>query len=482
MKPMKIEEHIKNLFIAPDKSNLNIIEETIALFVTQMLDYLSNANSSAPLPLFRKLPSEEFSIPAQGMDISAIQSKLNTLYQNSMNPANSRYLGHMDSIPTVYSILGEMIASAINNNMLSLEMSPYLTQLEHHLIQQFTQLFELSPETSGGIIVSGGSLANLQALVVARNQALNVKDTGLCFNAQIPVIFTSEASHASVVKSAMIMGIGINNVTKIKCNHKYQMDLEDLQDKIKFHLAKGHVPIAIVATAGTTVTGSIDSLPEIAEIAQKNQIWLHVDAIYGGALIFLPEHKQRLKGIEFADSISFNPQKWLYVAKTCSMLLFKNYPAMVDNFRISAPYMKEQTDFINLGEITIQGSRNAEVLKLWLSLLSIGTDGYRQLINHGYNLSHKFTRLVAKLAFIELITEPETNVICFRIKAEDTNQQEQLNIALQEYLLKHGVFVSVPRFNGQIWLRMVLLNPFTDENIIEELCRYLQTFYDECDT
>ena len=179
-----------------------------------MLDYLSNANSPAPLPLFRKLPSEEFSIPAQGMDISAIQSKLNTLYQNSMNPANSRYLGHMDSIPTVYSILGEMIASAINNNMLSLEMSPYLTQLEHHLIQQFTQLFELSPETSGGIIVSGGSLANLQALVVARNQALNVKDPGLCFNAQIPVIFTSEASHASVVKSAMIMGIGINNVTK----------------------------------------------------------------------------------------------------------------------------------------------------------------------------------------------------------------------------------------------------------------------------
>ena len=121
--------------------------------------------------------------------------------------------------------------------------------------------------------------------------------------------------------------------------------------------------------------------------------------------------------------------------------------------------MKEQTDFINLGEITIQGSRNAEVLKLWLSLLSIGTDGYRQLINHGYNLSYKFTQLVAKLSFIELITEPETNVICFRFKAEDTNQQEQLNITLQEYLLKHGVFVSIPRFNGQIWLRDGVIEP-----------------------
>jgi glutamate/tyrosine decarboxylase-like PLP-dependent enzyme len=140
--------------------------------------------------------------------------------------------------------------------------------------------------------------------------------------------------------------------------------------------------------------------------------------------------------------------------------------------------MKEQTDFINLGEITIQGSRNAEILKLWLSLLSIGKDGYRQLINHGYNLSYKFTDLVAKLSFIELITEPETNVICFRIKAEDANMQEQLNIALQEYILKHGIFVSLPRFNSQIWLRMVLLNPFTDESIIEELCNYLRVFYD----
>ena len=481
IKPMKIDDQVKNLFIAPDKSNLSIIEETIALFIAQMLGYLSDANNSAPLPIFSKSPSAEFDIPSHGLDSLAIQSKLSKLYQNSMNPANSRYLGHMDSIPTLYSILGEMIASAINNNMLSLEMSPYLTQLEHYLIQQFTQLFGLSPETSGGVIVSGGSLANLQALVVARNQSLNVKDTGLCSNTKIPVIFTSEASHASVVKSAMIMGIGINNVIKVKCNHKYQMCPQDLQDKIKFHLAQAHVPIAIVATAGTTVTGSIDPLQEIAAIAERNKIWLHVDAIYGGALIFSPEHKYRLSGIELADSISFNPQKWLYVAKTCSMLLFKNYPAMVDNFRVSAPYMKEQTDFINLGEITIQGSRNAEVLKLWLSLLSIGKDGYQQLINHGYNLSHKFTNLVAKLSFIELITEPETNVICFRIKVEDADQQEQLNIALQEYLLKHGIFVSLPRFNGQIWLRMVLLNPFTDDGIIEELGNYLQTFYDGCD-
>lgn len=476
---MKIDDQIKNLFIAPDKSNLPIIEETVALFIKQMLSYLSDANNPAPLPIFSQSPSAEFNIPSHGLDSLAIQTKLSKLYQNSMNPGNNRYLGHMDSIPTVYSILGEMIASAINNNMLSLEMSPYLTQLEHHLIHQFTQLFGLNSDTSGGVIVSGGSLANLQALVVARNQALSVKDAGLCSNTQIPVIFASEASHASVVKSAMIMGIGISNVIKVKCNHKYQMCPQDLQDKIKFHLTQAHVPIAIVATAGTTVTGSIDPLQEIAAIAQRNKIWLHVDAIYGGALIFSPEHKHRLNGIELADSISFNPQKWLYVAKTCSMLLFKNYPAMVDNFRVAAPYMKEQTDFTNLGEITIQGSRNAEVLKLWLSLLSIGKDGYQQLINHGYALSHKFIQLVAQFSFIELITEPETNVICFRIRAEDTSRQEQLNITLQEYLLKHGIFVSIPRFNGQIWLRVVLLNPFADESVIEELCDYLHAFYAE---
>lgn len=470
-----LDLQIRNCFIAPDNQNREQIEVVFDNVIKQLLDYLCNADSFPPYPPLKIFPASDFNIPESGLPLTEIHHNLARLFRHSMNPSSSKYIGHMDSISNIYAILGEMIAAAINNNMLSLEMSPFLTQLEYAIIREFCDLFGL-PKTSGGVITSGGSLANLQALVVARNEKLKLTHGNLTKFTQIPIIFCSEIAHASVSKAAMLIGIGSENVIKIAVDSNFQMDVSDLKQKIMEYLTMGYIPMAIVATAGTTVTGSIDNLSKIAAIAQEHNIWLHVDAIYGGALVFGGERKHLLNGVKLADSISFNPQKWLYVAKTSSMILFKDFSSMVNNFRIVAPYMKEQEDFINLGEITIQGSHNAEILKLWLSLLAIGKDGYHQLIEHGYVLTNICLTEVKRRDYLELVTEPQTNICCFKIKLNNY-EDDFINSKLHDYLLQNGFFVSLPRFQGQLCLRMVLLNPFSSKEVIENCFSLIDKFY-----
>lgn len=473
---MKISDHIRAQFIAPDGSNRLQVEQSFSQISSQLLDFLCSANESSPLPGFVMHNPEYFKFPPSGQALDKIQRNLQILYAQSMNPANSNYIGHMDSIPTMYSILGDYIASAINNNMLSLEMSPYLTQLEYSLTQQFATLFGL-PTGAGGVMLSGGTLSNLQALIVARNSRLNIKDGNVYSLEQEPLIFTSELSHVSIQKSAMLIGIGANSVIKIKTNADAQMDIHDLETQLETQIKASKRPFVIIATAGTTVTGNIDPLKEISAIAKKYNLWLHVDAIYGGALVLNSNYKPLLEGIELADSIAFNPQKWLYVAKTSSMVLFRDFAAMADKFRTTAPYMKEQSDFINLGEISIQGSKHAEVLKLWLSLLSLGQDGYWQLIEYSYFLTTKFVNELKKRNYFKLATMPQTNVICFRVEQDNISDKEQYNTELQTYLLnKAGFFVSLPKYKGETWLRVVLLNPFLTEDIIDSLFEDIDDF------
>lgn len=466
---------IRNCFIAPNAQNQESVQIIFDNIIQQLLNHLCHADNLPPYPELKIFAENSFKIPESGENLEGIKEKLAVLFQHSMNPSNSHYLGHMDSISNIYAILGEMIAAAINNNMLSLEMAPFLTQLEYALIREFCTLFDL-PKTAGGVMTSGGSLANLQALVVARNQKLKLTHGNLTKLTQIPIIFCSEVAHASVSKAAMLIGIGSENVIKIAIDSNFQMDLDDLKHKIMHYSADEYIPIAIIATAGTTVTGSIDKLVEIASIAKQHNLWLHVDAIYGGALIFSNGRKSLLDGIAQADSISFNPQKWLYVAKTSSMVLFRDFSGMVNSFRVAAPYMKEQEDFINFGEITIQGSHNAEVLKLWLSLLAIGKNGYCQLIEHGYTLAGICRAEIKQRDYFELIMEPQTNICCFRIKLTN-HDDDKINSKLHDYLLNNGFFVSLPRLQGKLCLRMVLLNPFSSEAIIESLFYKIDEFY-----
>lgn len=475
---MQLDNNILDQFISPDGSNRALVEQTIQKVTTQLLDFLTNASNKPTNPTLQLFDTNHFQIPEFSQTEREIKKSLQEFYDLSMNPANPKYIGHMDSMPTLWAVIGDYVASALNNNLLSLEMSPLITQLEYSMTKQFSALFGL-PNSAGGVMLSGGTLSNFQALLVARNTKLNIKNGNIFSLKKEPVIFTSEHSHSSIQKIGMMIGIGTDNVLKIKTDKNSKIDISDLEFQIKQQMKLGKQPFAIVATAGTTVSGNIDPLNEISEIANKYDLWLHIDAIYGGAVVFSDKYKRLINGIEKANSISFNPQKWMYVAKTCSMVLFRDFDGMVENFRISAPYMKAQNSYINLGEINVQGTKYAEVVKLWLSLLSLGKDGYKQLIDFSFELTDKFVWEISKRNYLKLASQPEMNLVCFR--GEPTNLSasdfDDWNEKLQNYLIQEtDFFLSLPKYKNNLWLRTVLLNPFLTTRHIENLFEHIDTF------
>jgi len=463
-------------FIHPNGTNRARIEPLLRQVTEQLLDYLTGAAHHTPLPPVDTLPA--IALPETPTDLSTLLTQVDTVLKTAMNPAHPGYLGHMDPLPTTASILGDWIAAALNNNMLSVEMSPLFSRLEPLLMREMAALFGLG-DRAGGVLVSGGSLANLQALTVARNVKLDVLKTGLAGLKKPPVFFVSAVAHTSLKKAAMLLGLGTEAAIAIPTNAQAQMDVGCLQDAIAQAEQAGQQPFAIVATAGTTVTGNIDPLPELAAIARAHAFWFHVDAAYGGALVFADRYRDRLRGIERADSVTFNPQKWLYVTKTCASVLFREMEHLHRHFRVAAPYMNTEADWVNLGEITVQGTRHTDVLKLWLSLQHLGKRGYQALIEANYALTEDFVAAVRARSYLELASTPQMNLVCFRGCPDwvEPPQWDDWNAALQAYLLKQGnTFVSLPKYQGHHWLKVVLLNPFTTPQDIQQVFATLDEF------
>ena len=461
-------------FISPDGSNRDAVARLLHQIVDELVTAATTADQRSPLP---EAVVDAVAWPRQAVPWKEMLAQVRSHLTSSMNPAHPGYIGHMDSIPTAMSIVGDALVAALNNNMLSVEMSPVFSRLEPLVLRHITQLFGLGPQ-AGGVLVSGGSLANFQALTVARNQAFGSLRQGLPKGVR-PVFFVSEVAHTSFKKAAMLMGLGTDAAIAVATNADSQIDLDDLQTKLARAQAAGQTPFALVATAGTTVTGNIDPIVAMAEVARAQGLWFHVDAAYGGAVAFSERHRHRLAGIEQADSVTFNPQKWLYVTKTCAIVMFRQFDLLEQHFRVLAPYMHDHDDWLNLGEFTVQGTRHPDILKLWLSLQHLGQAGYGAIVDYGYELTRHFVKAVQARPFLTLASQPEMNLVCFRGEppAVPPDRWDSWNQGLQQQLTDWGdYFLSLPVYRDQRWLKAVLLNPYTTaahiDALFEQIDRY----------
>ena len=468
---------IKKLsFIDPSGANLKEVKIFIDKVINELLNKASNAEKFPPLPK-KNINLDKFNFNDLPISESEIFKKIKMIINNSMNASNPFYLGHMDSLPSTMSIVGDIICSTINNNMLSKETAPILTEIEKKVTTNLANKFNLG-QNSGGVMLSGGSLSNIQAIAIARNRILNTSENGLIGLKRKPYIFSSKESHTSIQKAAMVLGLGTNSVISVETDKNGTMIASDLEKKIKKKIKDNGLPFCIVATAGTTITGSIDNLNDISRISNKYKLWMHTDAVYGGALIFSSKYKNKLNGIEHSDSISFNPQKWLYITKTCSILLLKNKKHLYSDFYTPLPYVRKNRNEYHLGEITLQGTRYPDVLKLWLSLQHIGNFSYSEIIENSIKFTNLFKKHLLTIRNIKISCDPQTNIICFRYYAKQNS--DKININLQNFLFeKYNIFFSLVKFQECKWLRAVLLNPFFNTKHIKKICSAINEFTKE---
>ena len=318
--------------------------------------------------------------------MDSIDQVINGLIAYSVHTPHPKYFGLFNPRSNFPSILSDLITAFFNPQLAAWSHSPFANEVENYLIQAFGEKFGFDPAKIDGVFASGGAEANQTAVLCALNHLLpDYGSKGLFGLDKRPIIYCSTESHHSIHKAAMTSGMGHESVRSIPVNDRLEMDLGLLEKELELDFGKGLQPLMIVATVGTTGVGAIDDLEAIGDMAKRFGVWFHVDAAYGGAAVLHPELKPYLSGVSAADSITFDAHKWLSVTMGTSLFICSHPEVLSKTFRITAEYMPKEAkgmDIVDPFTHSIQWSRRALGIKLYLSLLMFGWKGYEEIIGH----------------------------------------------------------------------------------------------------
>jgi len=482
-------ERPEDLFIEPDGGNRESVRRLGYRFIDLLVDASSEAGTRPPLDRASLIPAGPYQPSEAGRDAGELLAEVDSFMRRGMNPAHPGFMGHMDTIASAIGIFSDAVVSALNNNMLAYEMSAGFTELEERLTRWACGLFGFASPSNGtgafpsGYLVSGGTLANITALWAARNRrgaaAEQISASGLAATSSPRVFFASEAAHFSFGKAANLVGLGRDAWVRVPADSRGRVLPDRLREAIAEARRSGRTPFCLVGVAGTTITGAIDPLDELADIAAETGLWFHVDAAYGGAIAISEALRPRLRGCERADSITFNPQKWLYVPKTCAMVLFRDRTELERAIREPFVYGSsnrtispagEQTR-PNLGEWTIQGTRRVDALKLYLTLEHIGRRRLARIVERHCALATRLAEAIENHPETELVAQPDLGIVCFRYIGRhplDPSEIDARNAAIQRRLESEGrVWLSLPSHQGRNCLRAVILHPRCDEALLD---------------
>ncbi|MFB7568817.1 lysine decarboxylase DesA [Streptomyces sp. NPDC056165] len=394
-------------------------------------------------------------------DTTAALDELEEVYlQDAVYFHHPRYLAHLNCPVVIPAVLGEAILSAVNSSLDTWDQSAGGTLIERRLIDWTAARIGLGPDADG-VFTSGGTQSNLQALLLAR------EETGSDALSRLRIL-TSEAGHFSVRKSARLLGLGPESVVCVPVDRDQRMQTLALAHELERCRRDGLVPMAVVATAGTTDFGSVDPLPEIAELCERFGTWLHVDAAYGCGLLVSPTRREMLAGIERADSVTVDYHKSFFQPVSSSAVLVRD-ASVLRHATYHADYLNPRravTERIpNQVDKSLQTTRRFDALKLWMTLRVMGADGVGQLFDEVCDLAAAGWKLLASDPRFDVVVEPALSTLVFRyIPAAVTDPAEidRANLYARKALFASGAAaVAGTKAAGRHYLKFTLLNPET---------------------
>jgi glutamate/tyrosine decarboxylase-like PLP-dependent enzyme len=432
-------------------------------------------------PVFTPATPEEMSLalpaslPSRPVEFERLWAEVEeTVAPHAARWGHPRTLAYVPGRPTWPGALADFAVAALNLDASSWRESPAPVHLELTVIDWFRRWLGF-PDTAGGLLVGGGSAANLTALAAAREALVGSGHPDA-------VVYCSAEAHSSVTRACRVLGFDPGAVHTVAVDRTGGMRIDALEAAIGNDLAAGRRPLAVVASAGATGTGAVDPLGDVADLAHHHRLWMHVDAAYGGFAILTDRGRVLFEGIDRADSVTLDPHKWLYQPIEVGAVVVRHPHLLERAFSMRPAYLQDTTDRpgeMSMTDRGLQQTRAVRALKVWMSLMCFGTDAFRQAIDRCLDLAlHAQSRIEVSTRF-ELMSPAQLSVVCFRRTGEvavGEAEVEALNAGLVEGLLRAGVgFVSSTRIHGRYALRLCILNHTTTRDDVDAVIDWLET-------
>jgi aromatic-L-amino-acid decarboxylase len=435
--------------------------------VDWIADYLSNIEKYPPLSLVNPGDISKRiykSPPKKGEEIEKVMSDVDKILMEGITHWNHPgFMAYFNSTSSGPGILAELLTAGLGINGMLWKTSPAFTELERSMMNWFRQMVGL-PEKFWGIIYDTASTSSMHAIASAREQLdLGFREKGMAGRSNVPklALYCSEQAHSSIEKAAVTLGIGLEGIRKIPVNKKFEMITDELESAIEDDLSSGYAPFCVVATVGTTSSTSIDPVEAIAEICEKFNIWLHIDAAYAGVTAILPEMKWITKGWESADSIVINPHKWMFTPMDLSVYFTSKPDVLKQAFSLVPEYLKttQDNEVENLMDYGIQLGRRFRSLKLWFIIRYFGVEGLADRIRKHIELAKEFADWIESEKDFQLMAPVPFSTVCFRANPGNKTEQElnEMNEKLLEKINSSGkLFLSHTKLNGKFVIRITI--------------------------
>ncbi|HEV3142834.1 MAG TPA: aminotransferase class V-fold PLP-dependent enzyme [Gemmataceae bacterium] len=413
--------------------------------------------------------------PEQGQPFTHVLGEFQSkITPNAFRTSHPRFLAFVPGAPSFPSVLGDWLCAASNFFCgVWLEASGP-TQVEVTVLEWFKSLLGY-PAEARGILTSGGSEANLTALVVARNR-LPFADRSRA------VLYVSEQRHWSVDRAANVIGLYPSQIRPVPADSQHRLTVAALASGVELDRQAGRLPWAVVANAGATNTGTVDPLRPLAQFCQAKGLWFHVDAAYGWSAALIPEGKAALDGIAEADSITFDPHKWFGQTFDAGGLFVRHGRLLPETFALRPDYMQDvapEEEEVNFCDHGLALTRRFRALKIWLSVKVLGLAWFRQLVERCFRLADFAQQTLEQAGDFEIICPRQLSIICFRYRPHDwrgsDDDLDRLNLQLLEELRKSGrAFLSSTKLDGRVVVRMCFINWRTTSGDVEEIVALLR--------